>query len=107
MALGFYFTPDSFTSATYDDALSRLEAAGAGAPAGRLYHAALETDGQIQVFDVWDSQAVVRRLRGDAVADHGGARSRSRQAAGFRGAQHHQGLSGSAKLRKTNRRTID
>ena len=56
MALGFYFTPDSFTSATYDDAVSRLEAAGAGAPAGRLYHVALETDGQIQVFDVWDSQ---------------------------------------------------
>ena len=30
---------------------------GAGAPAGRLYHIALETDGQIQVFDVWNSQA--------------------------------------------------
>ena len=56
MALGFYFTPSSFTPALYDDALSRLEAAGAGAPAGRLYHVALETDGQIQVFDVWDSQ---------------------------------------------------
>ena len=56
MALGFYFTPASFTPAQYDDAISRLEAAGAGAPAGRLYHFALETDGQIQVFDVWDSQ---------------------------------------------------
>jgi len=56
MALGFYFTPSSFTPAQYDDALSRLEAAGAGAPAGRLYHVAMETDGQIQVFDVWDSQ---------------------------------------------------
>ena len=56
MALGFYFTPSSFTTAAYDEALSQLEAAGAGAPAGRLYHVALETDGQIQVFDVWDSQ---------------------------------------------------
>jgi hypothetical protein len=56
MALGFYFTPSSFTPSIYDDAISRLEAAGAGAPAGRLYHAALEADGQIQVFDVWDSQ---------------------------------------------------
>jgi len=56
MALGFYFTPSSFTPMQYDDAVSRLEAAGAGAPAGRLYHVALETDGQIQVFDVWDSQ---------------------------------------------------
>ena len=25
-------------------------------PAGRLYHVALESDGQIQVFDVWESQ---------------------------------------------------
>jgi len=56
MALGFYFTPSSFTPAQYDDVISRLEAAGAGAPAGRLHHVALETDGQIQVFDVWDSQ---------------------------------------------------
>jgi hypothetical protein len=56
MALGFYFTPSGFTPAKYDDALARLEAAGAGAPAGRLYHVALESDGLIQVFDVWESQ---------------------------------------------------
>jgi hypothetical protein len=56
MADGYYFTPGSFSTATYDEALSKLEAAGAGAPAGRLYHVALETDGQIQVFDIWDSQ---------------------------------------------------
>jgi hypothetical protein len=56
MAQGMYFTPSSFTKARYDDAIRRLEAAGAGAPAGRLYHVALETDGQIQVFDIWDSQ---------------------------------------------------
>ena len=56
MADAYYFTPSSFSTATYDEALSKLEAAGAGAPAGRLYHFALETDGQIQVFDVWDSK---------------------------------------------------
>jgi len=56
MALGFYFTPSSFTPSAYDDAISRLDAAGAGAPAGRLYHVAMESDGLIQVFDVWDSQ---------------------------------------------------
>ncbi|MGA2037265.1 MAG: hypothetical protein ABSH04_06750 [Acidimicrobiales bacterium] len=43
MALGMYFTPTSFTPARYD-------------AAGRLYHVALETGSQIQVFDVWDSQ---------------------------------------------------
>ena len=56
MALAFYFSPTSFTAADYDQLLGELEAAGAGTPAGRLYHVALETDGQIRVFDVWDSQ---------------------------------------------------
>jgi hypothetical protein len=56
MAIGMYFTPGSFTPARYDEAIARLEAAGAAAPPGRLYHVALETDGLIQVFDVWESQ---------------------------------------------------
>ena len=56
MPLGLYFTPSSFTKERYDDTLKRLEAAGAGAPAGRLYHFAMEADGLIQVFDVWESQ---------------------------------------------------
>jgi hypothetical protein len=56
MALSFYFGSGKFTPAQYDDAVARLEAAGAGAPAGRLYHTALETNGQIQVFDIWESQ---------------------------------------------------
>ena len=56
MALGFYFSPSSFTPARYDDVLKQLEAAGAGAPVGRTYHCAMEVDGLIQVFDVWDSQ---------------------------------------------------
>jgi hypothetical protein len=56
MALSFYFSPSSFTPAVYDETIKKLEAAGAGAPAGRLYHFALEADGKIQVLDVWESQ---------------------------------------------------
>lgn len=56
MALGFYFTPSGFTPDVYDDVIKRVEAAGAGAPAGRLYHTAMDAGGQIQVFDVWESQ---------------------------------------------------
>ena len=56
MALGLYFTPAGFTPEIYDDTLRRLEAAGAGSPAGRIYHVALESEGLIQVFDVWESQ---------------------------------------------------
>lgn len=56
MALSMYFGSASFTPAQYDDAIKRLEEAGAGAPPGRLFHAAIEAGGQIQVFDVWDSE---------------------------------------------------
>jgi hypothetical protein len=56
MAIGIYFINSKFSKDKYDEALVRLEAAGAGAPQGRTYHVALETDGEINVFDVWDSQ---------------------------------------------------
>lgn len=57
MAIGIYFANSKFPAGMYQQALSQLEAAGAGAPEGRTYHVALETDGEINVFDVWESQA--------------------------------------------------
>jgi hypothetical protein len=57
MALGMYFAAGSFPLATYDDAIKQLDEAGVGAPPGRIYHFALENDGQVQVFDVWESEA--------------------------------------------------
>jgi hypothetical protein len=56
MALGFYITAKGFTQDRYDTTTAQLEEAGAGAPEGRTYHVALETDGAINVFDVWESQ---------------------------------------------------
>jgi hypothetical protein len=57
MAIGIYFADSKFPVDKYEEALSRLEAAGAGAPAGRTHHVAMETDGLINVFDIWESQA--------------------------------------------------
>jgi hypothetical protein len=57
MAIGVYFANSKFPADKYEEALSQLEAAGAGAPEGRTYHVALEMDGEINVFDVWESQA--------------------------------------------------
>ena len=57
MALGIYFVHQGFTPEKYESAIKKLEAAGAGAPKGRSYHVALESDGAIQVFDIWESQA--------------------------------------------------
>ena len=57
MALGIYFVHEGFTPEKYDTAIKKLEAAGGGKPKGRTYHCALESNGQIQVFDIWESQA--------------------------------------------------
>jgi hypothetical protein len=57
MALGIYFVHEGFTTEKYDEAISQLSAAGAGSPKGRSSHFALESDGAIQIFDVWESQA--------------------------------------------------
>ena len=56
MALGFYFVHEGFTPEKYSSAIEQLAAAGAGAPKGRTFHVALESNGAIQVFDIWDSQ---------------------------------------------------
>jgi hypothetical protein len=56
MAIGFYFVNGGFTPDKYDETIKRLSAAGAGSPKGRSYHVALESNGEIQVFDIWESQ---------------------------------------------------
>ncbi|MHB8695624.1 MAG: hypothetical protein ACYDHH_30755 [Solirubrobacteraceae bacterium] len=56
MPLCFYFASKSFSPAQYDDAISRLDAAGAGSPPGRSYHCAFSAGPNIHVVDVWDSQ---------------------------------------------------
>lgn len=56
MALGIYFMHGGFTPEKYDQAIKRLDDAGAGSPKGRSSHVALESDGAIQVFDIWASQ---------------------------------------------------
>lgn len=56
MAIGAHFKHRGFTPAKYDETISRLEAAGMGKPSGRLYHSALDANGEIEVFDIWESQ---------------------------------------------------
>src|SRR5262245_16604434 len=58
MALGLYFRPTGFTKAVYDQVLRELEKAGAGfgSVPGRTFHCAMEPDGMISVFDVWESK---------------------------------------------------
>jgi len=63
MALGMYFQPQSFGTDRYDEAIQRLEQAGAGSPPGRKYHFAFTgQSGGIEVFDVWDSMEAFEKF---------------------------------------------
>jgi len=56
MAIAIVFTPPSMDAAKYDEIIRRLNEAGQGAPAGRLYHACYGSGDRLRVFDVWDSR---------------------------------------------------
>jgi hypothetical protein len=56
VAIAIYFNPASMNAAQYDEIIRRLDAAGAGQPAGRLHHACFGSGDKLQVFDVWESQ---------------------------------------------------
>ena len=86
MALGFYFVHQGFTPDKYEEAIKQLAAAGQGAPNGRTLHVALESNGEIQVFDLWESQETFDafgatlishpcRTRHQTGRAHGGARA--------------------------------
>jgi hypothetical protein len=57
MALGLYFQPTGFSRELYDKVIKELDQAGAGfgSVPGRTFHCAMEVDGAIRVFDVWES----------------------------------------------------
>ena len=44
------------SKAKYDEVIRRLEAAGQGAPSGRLFHTCFGPDDQLRVVDVWASK---------------------------------------------------
>ena len=55
MAIGIYFQLKGMTTQKYGEAIKKLEAVGAGAPKGRIYHAAFGPADSLMVFDVWNS----------------------------------------------------
>ena len=72
MALGIYFAHEGFTPDKYASTIKQLEAAGAGSPKGRTLHVALETDGAIQVFDIWESMEEFEAFGGTLMPILGG-----------------------------------
>jgi hypothetical protein len=55
MALIVHFRPQGMNQDKYAEILRRLEAAGAGAPAGRLHHACYGDREALRVTDVYDT----------------------------------------------------
>ena len=55
MAITVHFSPRGLDKSKYDEVMRRLERAGAGSPAGRLYHCCYESGGSLKVVDVYDS----------------------------------------------------
>ena len=55
MSITVIFKPEGTTTEQYDEILRRLDAAGAGAPTGRLYHTCFGDHGALGVVDVWES----------------------------------------------------
>jgi hypothetical protein len=57
MALIIHFTPKGMDDKKYAEILRRLEAAGAGAPRGRLHHSCYGDKKALRVTDVFDTPA--------------------------------------------------
>src|SRR5215216_1813763 len=56
MAVFLRATTPGFTAAKYDDLIQKLDAAGAGSPAGRLYHVCFGDKDNLRVSDIWESR---------------------------------------------------
>ena len=54
MAVAVHITPHNMSSEDYDRVIAELDAAGAGEPEGRLFHAAYGED-EVHMFEVWNS----------------------------------------------------
>ncbi len=55
MAIAAYFHPKGMTLDQFDEIHKRLEATGEGDNPHRLHHSCVGEDGDLVVYDVWDS----------------------------------------------------
>ena len=62
MAFVLRATTPGFTAAKYDELLRKLEAAGAGAPAGRIYHVCFGDPANLFVSDIWESREAFEKF---------------------------------------------
>ena len=56
------FTPKSMSAQQYDQVIKQIEAAGAGAPQGRIFHVAFGPSEALNVSDIWDTKENFERF---------------------------------------------
>lgn len=62
MSIVTRFASTDFTAAQYEETVKRLEAAGQGAPAGRLFHVCFGDPSNLRVSDIWESRELFARF---------------------------------------------
>jgi hypothetical protein len=62
MAVVLRATTPGFTASKYDELVKKLEAAGAGSPAGRIYHVCFGDSENLRVSDIWDSREAFEKF---------------------------------------------
>ena len=62
MAVVLRFTSDDLTPERYEQIKTKLDEAGAGSPAGRLYHVCFGEPSSLRVSDIWDSKESFERF---------------------------------------------
>ena len=62
MAVVLRATTPGFTATKYDELVKRLDAAGAGSPAGRLYHVCFGDTDNLRVSDIWESREAFEKF---------------------------------------------
>jgi hypothetical protein len=67
MALVIHFAPRNMDARKYAEVLRRLEAAGEGAPRGRLHHTSYGPAEQLSVVDVFDTMQSFEAFGGKLV----------------------------------------
>jgi hypothetical protein len=55
MAIAAYFHPKGMTLEQFEGIHRRLDAAGAGDDPARLHHSCFGSDGDLMIYDIWDS----------------------------------------------------
>ena len=62
MAVVLRATTPGFTAAKYDELVQKLDAVGAGSPAGRLFHVCFGDPNNVRVSDIWESREAFEKF---------------------------------------------